>query len=67
MNHLEVQLRDSLSRLPNDESRLRFLQDGTYAVNPEACWGQFVVNTCNRLAIEIMRKRYISVQSDQTA
>ena len=54
MNQLEVQLREALSKLSGDESKLRSLREETYRANPESCWGEFVVNTCNRLAVEIM-------------
>lgn len=51
---LEKQLRSELDKLPNDESKLKFLQEETHFANPEACWGGFVIDTCNRLAVEIM-------------
>lgn len=54
MHQLEKLLSRDLSKLPDDASRLKLLRKETSMANPEACWGRFVINTCNRMAVEIM-------------
>lgn len=57
MNQLEKLLCNDMSKLPDDKSKLKFLQDEVHFANPESCWGRFVINICNGLAVELMLRR----------
>lgn len=51
---LERLLVNDMAKLPDDKSKLVFLQKEGHDANPESCWGRYVIAKCNKLAIKIM-------------